>query len=1022
MPIRPRVLTIPASRPHLRTLAEAILAGRVIPGWPDAADPLSLAAGTILLPNRRACRTMRDIFAELTPAGAVLLPRITPIGDVDEEEWAFANPMPLDVLGLDAIGPPIASLDRRLTLAGLVRRWAESVDRAVMRLRGDDPLVVSTATADALSLAADLMRLMDQVATERVPWRNLDGIVDSGLDEFWQITRAFLSIARDHWPAHLAELGLEEPAIRRDRLIAAETIRLAATPGPLIAAGSTGSIPATRDLLAMVARHPRGALVLPGLDTDLDEESWRAIGGAGGGAAHAHPQYGLKRLIDHVGIDRATVEMVAPPAAHGREALVSDAMRPAATTDLWVAGRAMQRPEALADLTVIEAANEREEALAVAVVLREVAEDPAREAALVTPDRALAHRVIAELARWNVAVDDSGGQPLSGSPAATVARLAAALALDEPSPSDLLALLAHAAVAGGVADAERDAAIAAIELRVLRGLRPAGGLAGMLAILDKARAGDRPRPDDAASRVTETALVAGRTLLRRTIEALTPLSTLPAEAPLATFATAHADVLERLGLDPLAIGRDRVVELLADIAASVPAAGFPVSRRDYAGALDSLMQTETVRLPANPGARIRILGLPEARLLEADCVVLAGLVEGSWPGDTRLDPWLNRAMRASFGIDPPERRIGLAAHDFCQLLGQRHVVLSRATKAGGVPTVPSRWMQRLAAVLGAPVWAGLVARGERIVALAARLDETGTPHPIARPNPAPPLALRPTRLSVTEIETLQRDPYAVYARHVLKLRALEALDQVPGAAERGTVIHNVLDAYTREASDGPVADPVGRLMALGREHFAPYWDDPTVRAVWWPRFLRIAAWFAVADDERRQGFVTAHAERSGHLEFDTPAGRTFRLTTKADRIDVTADRRAEILDYKTGNPPTDKQVNSGLAPQLPLEAAVLKAGGFPEIDPDLAVSALVYAKLGGRDPAGELRTVVPKDRTLDELVDQTLAGLKTLIATYEDERRGYLSWAMPQYVGGRSNDYAHLARVKEWSTGQGGGE
>jgi len=1022
MPIRPRVLTIPASRPHLRTLAEAILAGRVIPGWPDAADPLSLAAGTILLPNRRACRTMRDIFAELTPAGAVLLPRITPIGDVDEEEWAFADPMPLDALGRDAIGPPIASLDRRLTLAGLVRRWAESVDRAVMRLRGDDPLVVSTATADALSLAADLMRLMDQVATERVPWRNLDGIVDSGLDEFWQITRAFLSIARDHWPAHLAELGLEEPAIRRDRLIAAETIRLAATPGPLIAAGSTGSIPATRDLLAMVARHPRGALVLPGLDTDLDEESWRAIGGAGGGATHAHPQYGLKRLIDHVGIDRATVEMVAPPAAHGREALVSDAMRPAATTDLWVAGRAMQRPEALADLTVIEAANEREEALAVAVVLREVAEDPAREAALVTPDRALAHRVIAELARWNVAVDDSGGQPLSGSPAATVARLAAALALDEPSPSDLLALLAHDAVAGGVADAERDAAIAAIELRVLRGLRPAGGLAGMLAILDKAGASDRPRPDDAASRVTETALVAGRALLRRTIEALTPLSTLPAEAPLATFATAHADVLERLGLDPLAIGRDRVVELLADIAASVPAAGFPVSRRDYAGALDSLMQTETVRLPANPGARIRILGLPEARLLEADCVVLAGLVEGSWPGDTRLDPWLNRAMRASFGIDPPERRIGLAAHDFCQLLGQRHVVLSRATKAGGVPTVPSRWMQRLAAVLGAPVWAGLVARGERIVALAARLDETGTPHPIARPNPAPPLALRPTRLSVTEIETLQRDPYAVYARHVLKLRALEALDQVPGAAERGTVIHNVLDAYTREASDGPVADPVGRLMALGREHFAPYWDDPTVRAVWWPRFLRIAAWFAVADDERRQGFVTAHAERSGHLEFDTPAGRTFRLTTKADRIDVTADRRAEILDYKTGNPPTDKQVNSGLAPQLPLEAAVLKAGGFPEIDPDLAVSALVYAKLGGRDPAGELRTVVPKDRTLDELVDQTLAGLETLIATYEDERRGYLSWAMPQYVGGRSNDYAHLARVKEWSTGQGGGE
>lgn len=1019
---RPRVLTIPASRPHLRTLAEAILAGRVIPGWPDGGDPLSLAAGTILLPNRRACRVMRDIFAELATGGAVLLPRITPIGDVDEEEWAFADPMPLDSLGLEAIGPAISAIDRRLTLAGLVRRWAESVDRAVMRLRGDDPLIVSTATADALALAADLMRLMDQVATERVPWANLDGIVDAGLDEFWQITRAFLAIAREHWPAHLAELGLEEPAIRRDRLIAAETIRLAATGGPLIAAGSTGSILATRDLLAMVARHPRGALVLPGLDTDLDEDSWRAIGGAGGGAAHAHPQFGLKRLIDHVGVMREEVESLAPPAAHGREAIVSDAMRPAATTDLWVSRRATLRPEALANVTVIEAANEREEALAVAIVLREVAEDPAREAALVTPDRALARRVIAELARWNVAVDDSGGQPLAATPAATVARLAATLALGEPSPSDLLALLAHPSLHRMAEEGDRAAAIAAIELKALRGLRPTGGLSGFLGVLQAAAVSDRPRPEDAASRVTREGLEAGRALLARTIDDLSPLADLPSEAPLSVFAAAHAEVLARLGLDTEAMGAETIVGLLATLASAGAAADFPVARRDYPSVLDSLMQTETVRVAADPGARIRILGLPEARLLEADCVVLAGLVEGSWPGDTRLDPWLNRAMRASFGIDPPERRIGLAAHDFCQLLGQRQVVLSRATKAGGVPTVPSRWMQRLAAVLGAPVWTGLVARGERIVALASLLDETGSPRPIARPVPAPPLALRPTRLSVTEIETLQRDPYAVYARHVLKLRALEALDQVPGAAERGTIIHDVLDAYTREASEGPIAEPVERLLALGREAFAPYWDDPTARAVWWPRFLRIAAWFTVADEERRRSFATAHAERSGHLEFETPAGRTFRLTTKADRIDVTADGRAEILDYKTGNPPSDKQVNSGLAPQLPLEAAVLKAGGFPEIDADLAVSALVYAKLGGRDPAGELRTVVPKDRTLDELVDQTLAGLKTLIAAYEDERRGYLSWAMPQYVGGRSNDYAHLARVKEWSTGQGDAE
>ncbi|MCZ8316160.1 double-strand break repair protein AddB [Phreatobacter sp.] len=1025
MPIHPRVLTIPASRPHLRVLAEAILAGEVLPGWPDRADPLSLAVGTILLPNRRACRAMRDIFAELATDGAVLLPRIAPIGDVDEEEWAFADPMPLDALGLDAIGPEVPGLDRRLTLAMLVRFWAGSVDKAILRLQPDDPLIVSTGTADALALAADLMRLMDQVATERVPWAQLDTIVDSSLDPFWRMTAEFLRIAREAWPAHLAEKGLEEPAIRRDRMIAAEAQRLAALPGPIIAAGSTGSILATRDLLKVVAHHPRGALVLPGLDMDLDAAGWEAIDAEGGAAAHAHPQFGLKRLITHVGIDRESVAVLAAPAPHGREALVSEAMRPAATTDRWAMGGLSIPDAALDGVTVIEAANEREEALAIAIVLREVAEDPTRDAALVTPDRELARRVMAELGRWNVPVDDSGGRPLTGTAGATVARLSAALALQEPVPADLLALLDHPAIGLERVEGEaaaRDAAIAAIELRALRGLRPPGGLAGFLGLLDQALPSGRPRPERPASRVTGEALAAGRALLGQTIAALAPLAVFQGEASLATLAAAHLTVLEALGLDASATGAEAVADLLKRLAGSAAASAFTLRAADYPAALDALMQTETVRLPGNPGARIRILGLVEARLLAVDCVVMAGLVEGSWPGEARLDPWLNRAMRASFGIDPPERRVGLAAHDFCQLFGQPQVVLTRATKAGGVPTVPSRWMQRLAAVLGPERWRSLIARGQRIVDLAGRLDVSEErPRPALRPNPSPPLALRPTRLSVTEIETLQRDPYAIYARHVLKLTALEALDQVPGAIERGIVIHGALDAFTKEASRGPVADPVGRLVELGRKAFAPYWDDPSVRAVWWPRYLRIAAWFAGADADRRRRFVATHAEREGFLEFPTPAGRVFRLTTKADRIDVTETGTAEIVDYKTGSPPSAPQVNVGLAPQLALEGAVLKAGGFAEIPAGLTVTGLVYAKLGGRDPAGDFATV-KLDTDAETLIAETLDGLRDLVAAYENERRGYLSWAMPQYVGGRSGDYAHLARVKEWSTGAAGGE
>lgn len=1023
MPSKPHVLTIPASRPHLATLARAIVEGAVITGWPDRSDPLSLAAGTILLPNRRACRAMRDAFLDVATDHALLLPRIAPIGDIDEDEWDFADPDPLETLGLEAIGPAMASLDRRLTLAGLVRAWAASVDRAVMKLSPADPLIVSASTGDALALAADLMRLMDQVETERVPWSNLDRIVETGLDTFWTMTRSFLAIATEAWPAHLAANGLEEPAVRRDRLIAAETVRLAALPGPIIAAGSTGSILATRDLLKAIARHPNGALILPGLDRGLDAASWDAIGGTGGPASHGHPQFGLKRLIDHVGVTRDEVGELAAPGAHGRETLLSEAMRPAATTELWGAGLHAPTAAMLEGLSVMEAANERDEALGVALVLREVAENPDATAALVTPDRALARRVLAELSRWNVVVDDSGGRPLGGTPVAAVARLVAALVFDDPAPAALLALIGHPALDHGLDPQRRERAVAAIELTTLRGLRPSGGLAGYLAKLGTVMPSAAPRPNDPASRVTAEALADGRALLGRIIAALAPLMALSeaGEAPLSAFAAGHGAALDALGLDAEAEGGDEIASVLAR-AGGPTAAAFGLPPRDYCAVFDALIATEAVRVPARPGARIRVLGLPEARLLEADTVILAGLVEGSWPGEAKLDPWLNRAMRTAFGIDPPERRIGLAAHDFCQLMGNRRVVLSRAAKSGGVPTVRSRWLQRLAAVLGDDIWRSLVAKGDRMLGLTHGLDRPAAIRPVLRPSPAPPLELRPARLPVTAIETWLRDPYAIYAQHVLKLSALDGLDEVPGAAERGTVIHGVLAAFTQEVrTSGFPADPVDRLLALGREHFAPYWDDPSVRAIWWPRFVRIARWFAVEDRSRRADLLDVHAEIKGRLEWETPAGRRFVLTTSADRIDIRKDGMAEIVDYKTGQPPSAAQVQSGLSPQLALEAAVLKGGGFHEVPAETPIGALVYAKLGGRDPAGEFMALRMTDRSADELVAETFAKLRELVAAFENPAQGYLSWAIPQFVGGRSNDYAHLARVKEWSAAGGGG-
>ncbi len=429
----PRVFTIPASAPFVPTLIGALRDGTLVEGFSDTGDPLALASATLYLPTRRACRLARDLFLDVTGADAAILPRIVPIGDIDEDELVFADAANASALDLN---DELGGLERRLLLTQLVTKWAAS---QAIRRDGSAPLVANNP-ASALALADALARLMDDMTTRQVPWDKLDTLVPGEHDEYWQLTLRFLNeIVRKAWPAILAERGKIEPAERRDLLIAAEAKRLAAhTGGPVIAAGSTGSMPATAALIETIAKLPHGAVVLPGLDTDLDEAAWDDIAGrrdADGrtivAPAIGHPQFAMQALLRRIGITRDEVRRLGEPAAHGREAVVSEVMRPADTTDKWreLAQRGLRLDDALEHVSVIAAANAEEEALAIAVALREVLETDGKTAALVTPDRALARRVLAALARWNVAVDDSGGDALADTPAGVFARLVAEAAL-----------------------------------------------------------------------------------------------------------------------------------------------------------------------------------------------------------------------------------------------------------------------------------------------------------------------------------------------------------------------------------------------------------------------------------------------------------------------------------------------------------------------------------------------------------------------------------------------------------------
>jgi ATP-dependent helicase/nuclease subunit B len=1036
----PRIFTIPASAPFLPTLIGALIEGSLVEGL-DADDPLTLARVTLYLPTRRACRLARDVFLDVLGKDAAILPHMTPIGDIDEDEIAFADAATGDIAE-DALAVPEAlePLERRLLLARLVSAWAASPG---VRAAGGAPLVAGTP-AVALALADDLARLMDDMATRRVPWEKLDGLVPDHLDEYWQLTLKFLQIAREHWPAVLDKRGRMEPAKRRDVLIAAQAARLAKADGPVIAAGSTGSIPATAELIAAIARLPHGAVVLPGLDTDLDDGAWSLIAGTRDGdgrdtdpPAFGHPQFAMQALLTRLGVSRDTVEPLAKPAAHGRERILSEAMRPAAATDSWAARIAdpefaVQAGHALDGLSYIEAANAEEEALAAAVALREAVQDKDKAAALVTTDRALARRVLAALARWNIAADDSGGDALADTAAGIFARLAAEAPLGGLAPVTLLALLKHPLLRLGAAEGAHAHAIAGLERAVLRGPRPRAGSAGLAhalasvrAELAKRRAGEESdiHGSDPRAKLTDADLAAAAALTQQLNAALAPLENIGrGPKTLKEIAASHLEMIEALSKDDKGektafSGADgtALADTFEDIAKSDSSAELLLASADYADVFHQVIAGRVVRRPGLPGVRVRILGTIEARLTSVDRVVLGGLNEGTWPPETRTDAWLSRPMRRDLGLDLPERRIGLSAHDFAQMIGAKEVVLTRAAKVAGAPAVASRFVQRLAAVAGETHWKGAIERGETYLAFARALDASEQPQrPAGRPEPKPEPSARPARLSVTEIETWLRDPYSIYAKHILRLAPLDPVDTPPGARDRGTVIHAAIGEFTKTYAAGLPADVMAELVRIGENHFARLKDFPEARAFWWPRFVRIARWFAGFELERRGKVAAIHAEISGAI--DIPLGeRTFTLRARADRIERLADDRYAILDYKTGQTPSAQQVSSGLAPQLTLEGAILRAGKFETIPAAESVAEIVYVALRGGNPPGEPKLIAFKDSTPDDEIEKAMVKLAALAKRFEEPDTAYVSKERPMFMRRGGGDYDHLARVKEWS-------
>lgn len=955
----------------------------------------------IFLPTRRSIRTLRDAFLRQTGGEPRLLPLMQAIGDADAEELAIS--MPETDFFPEGLVPPIDPLRRRLVLARLLEKaWQGEYHYA-----------------QALDVAADLGRFIDQVHTEELTIDGLSGVIDNHeFADHWKVTLDFLTLLlKDLWPAYLREEGRIDPGLyRRERIRAMSRLFRDKPPQtPVIVAGSTGSIPATRQFIKTVAGLPQGHIVLPALDGDLDDRSWLEL-------HEGHPQYLLKRLLEECRVERKAVRHLGGGASKDRLFVSSEMMRPSQTTEQWQSltdPLAVKRIRGGIDGIVrCDCENEDEEARVIALAMLEIAADPAQQktCALITPDRNLAVRVQACLGQWDVQCDDSAGTALS---ATAIGRFMLSLAHvfgqeQDINPVPFLAALKSPYAGGGRSwpfTMEYRTLVRRLEKDIFRGIRPAGGFDGIIAgLTGNGKSGSADFAAHLAAYMASLSALAEGT------------------HTLSKFVAAHVRVMEDLAARPDMDGAERLWRgedgeaaaqfLIAlqeqdDIAPALTMAG-------YGALFESLLAGQSVYPRYGTHPRLAILGQIEARMIKADRIILGGLNEGVWPPDTGFDAWMSRPMRASFGLPALERKITLAAHDFTSAFGSQDLVLTRAMRIGGQPAIASRWLQRLDTILtacGLPKQDWPQKTGARYRYWAHYLTGAfAEPVPITRPMPRPPLAVRPTMFSITDIERWVRDPYALYAKRILRLKTLDKVDMDITAADRGTLIHTAMDNFTRAYPGDTLPDgALDRLIAVGRDVFNRQAGHPEIHGLWWPRFVKAAEWYIGFEKKRRYAIAEIFSE--AECTWSTTAGdMTFTLHGKADRLEKLKDGQWAVIDYKTGKPPEVRDVAMGIASQLPLEAYILMQGGFAvSAGPAESVTDMQYWTLGGSGEGGEARPAGGKNpEDTAELAQQAGDGVRRLIGAFHDETVPYIGSPDPGCLL-RHNDYAHLERIAEWS-------
>lgn len=1053
----PNLFTIPPGVPFLETFAKSLLQGDLDPSFRyQPEEPHKLARCRIYVPTRRAARALRSEFADQIGHQSVILPDIRALGEVDDDLGFFDKSSPDDLMQDE----PISQVQAMLILGELILAWKKALPKAFSEQLKSVPLVAPANPSDALWLAAELLSLLESSESEEIDLGRLAGINLQEHAEWWQLTLEFLKIVREYWPERLQEIRRQNNARYQVNQLDRQTQDLIANghDGPVIVAGSTGSLPATARLIKAVSMLEHGAVVLPGLDQEMGPDHWSYIyyyaddqkslepsDQLTAVVTQGHPQFGLARLLFRMGLNFSDVYKLPQLGAETadraeRRKIVTKAMLPSAMTTIWAndAGANLDQEKiAFKNVSLLEAGNDREEAAAIAVAMRLALEgtseinDP--NVALVTPDRNLALKVSIELQKYGIMADDSGGQSLSQSQIGTLLMLAVTTALGTTDHAVLASFLKHPFSLLGVDEDVRTKAISVIERTILRGaergFKPhqiSDALQDYLQNIGEQKYIPTWRQNISDEDIKLAITYAEK--LKTAFDAFYDLDVgfegqADALPTIAQWTDKTIQLLEAITLSPTedyliwdSEAGQKLVSLLEEIV-SCPTE-LRVTGQEWVQMLEPLLSGQVVKPKTGNHPRVMIWGALEARLQAVDTIILAGLNEGVWPNTSSNDPFLSRSMKSEIGLEPPERRIGLAAHDFQMGMGAKNVVLSRSLKSGGAPTVASRWVQRLCAVLSGDTVQAMTSRGEELIAFSA-VHQSNEAAPVAqRPDPKPGHNYQPNSYSFSEISTLRRDPYAVYAKRILKLQPFESFSNDADLRARGTIFHAVLEEFSHEISNHDAADLEKLLSDILERKFVESGLPAETAILWKDRFARIIEPYVRWEIEHGEDVASREVEASARCAL--PGDIPFQLTGRADRIDLLKDGSVDIIDFKTGTSPSAREARSLLDPQLPLEAYALMKSGFKEIKSN-SVRSLKYVRL---KPADKLLVdqveakptkKEPEPLSAEQLGEKAAEELSQLLHELYHNKIGFKSRTIPKMDRDYTGDYNHLARVSEWS-------